>query len=228
MGSNIKNSGGSTIKKSVSSCSRSSQRILLVDDHVLFRSGLRMLLIAGNVTAEIIEAGSVNEAMHAISLPIDAVLLDIQLPGLSGLEGITVLKKHLPKTPIILLSGQADTATVQKTELLGAAGFVSKAAAAEEIFLALAEVLAGRTFFPPALAATHFAHNKVVAAAPLTARQLEVLEQLCLGLSNKLIARKLGIAENTVQTHVAAVFGYLGVTNRASALLAAQALGIVR
>lgn len=220
---------GSNIKKSVSSRHLSSLRILLVDDHVLFRSGLHMLLIAENITAEIIEAGSVSEAMHAISMPIDVVLLDIQLPGLSGLEGIVMFKKYLPKTPIILLSGQADAATVQRAELLGAAGFVSKAAAAEEIFLALAAVLAGKTFFSPALAATHFTHNKAVAAdPPLTARQLEVLEQLCLGLSNKLIARKLGIAENTVQVHVAAVFSYLGVTNRSGALLAAQRLGMVR
>jgi len=206
--------------------------LMLVDDHALFRTGLRMLLTASDRVGKIVvEAGSINEALAYSGARADVVLLDIQMPGLSGLDGVTVFKKHLPKVPIIILSAQADTITIGQAKLLGAAGFVPKAAAAEEIFRALEAVLAGKTYYfeNGAIAPAHSANIKASAEhPPLTARQLEVLEKLCLGLSNKRIAGQLGMTENTVRVHVAAILDSLGAGNRSQALLKAQALGMIR
>jgi len=200
---------------------------MLIDDHALFRTSLRMVLAANAAVGEIIEAGSLVEALAYKAAQVDVVLLDIQLPGLNGLDGITVLKSRLAKTPIIMLSAQADAATIHHAKLRGAAGFVSKAATAEEVFYAIAEILAGKTWF-----SSGFPPNDVVPedaiSKPLTARQLEVLGQLCRGLSNKLIARELGMTENTVRVHVAAILAYLNAANRSQAILTAQRLGMVR
>lgn len=202
-------------------------RILLVDDHALFRTGLRMVLAMEPSVGEIIEACTLDEALAYTGAPVSIVLLDIQMPGLNGLHGITVLKKRIAKIPIIVLSSQDDAATVHSARLQGAAGFVSKADAAGEILRAIAEVLAGGHFFSSAISAPR---NTVspVSMAPFTARQLEVLKQLCLGSSNKIIARKLDMAENTVRVHVAAILEHLGATNRSEAILAAQRRGIIR
>jgi DNA-binding NarL/FixJ family response regulator len=199
---------------------------MLIDDHALFRTSLRMVLSADATVGEIIEAGSLVEALAYKAAQVDLVLLDIQLPGLNGLEGITVLKSRLAKTPIIMLSAQADAATIHHAKLRGAAGFVSKAATAEQVFYTIAKVLAGEIWFSsdfPSDAAPEDAIPK-----RLTARQLEVLGQLCRGLSNKLIARELGMTENTVRVHVAAILAYLNVANRSQAILTAQRLGMVR
>ena len=212
---------------------------MLVDDHALFRTGLRMVLEASDRVGEIVEAGSLDEALALGNqgARVDAVLLDILMPGLSGLDGVTLLKKHLHKVPVIMLSSQADAATVRQAKLRGAEGFVSKAAAAEEIFRAIEKVLAGRTYYfadsgnapvTPIGQADEGAAASAAERPPLTVRQLEVLCKLCLGLSNKLIARQLGVSENTVRVHVAAIFAYLNVVNRSEALLKAQRLGIVR
>lgn len=204
-------------------------RILLVDDHALFRTGLRMVLAASAGVGEIIEAGTLDEALAYAGEQVDVLLLDILLPGLNGLEGITLLAKRMAKTPIVMLSAQADAASIHSARLRGAAGFVAKSAAADEVFLAIEAVLAGKTYFSPAHAAEFPLQQDAAHSpqAPLTARQLEVLAQLCAGLSNKLIARKLGMAENTVRVHVTAIFAYFNVTSRSQAMLAAQRMGIV-
>lgn len=208
-------------------------RILLIDDHALFRTGLRMVLATNPDIGEIIEAGSLDEVLAHAGARVDMILLDIQLPGLNGLEGITLLEKHIAKTPIIILSAQADAATIHEAKSRGAAGFVSKSSAVDEIFLAIAAVLTGKYYFPPECLLEHSTQDDAAQTTcsplkSLTPRQLEVLAQLCLGLSNKLIGRKLGMAENTVRVHVAAILNYLNASSRSEAILAAQRLEIVR
>ena len=208
--------------------------ILLIDDHALFRTGLRMVLAAGFAAGKIIEAGSVNEGLAYADEKFDVVLLDIELPGLSGLEGISLLKSRMANVPILMLSAQFGNDAMLFAMQRGAGGFLAKSADAEEMFRAIAAVRSGQSYFPqyslpeglpinaPASHNTHTGEN-----APLTPRQLEVLALLCEGLSNKLIARNLNLAENTVRVHVAAILVYFDVVSRSQAIIAAQRRGMI-
>ena len=201
--------------------------ILLIDDHALFRTGLRMVLAAGYAGSRLIEAGSLSEGLAYADEKIDVVLLDIELPGLSGLEGITLLKSRMAHVPILMLSAQFGNDTMLLAMQRGAAGFLVKSVDAEEVFRAIAAVRSGQSYFSGYRSAGESPGNATVREAPpLTPRQLEVLSLLCEGLSNKLIARKLNLAENTVRVHVAAILVYFDVVSRSQAIIAAQRRGI--
>lgn len=205
-----------------------SASILLIDDHALFRTGLRMVLAMGFAADRIIEAGSVNEGLAYAGEKIDVVLLDIELPGLSGLEGITLLKSRMANVPILMLSAQFGNDAMLLAMQRGAAGFLAKSADAEEVFRAIATVRGGQSYFPHySLAERSPLNAPAQKNAPLTPRQLEVLALLCQGLSNKLIARKLDMAENTVRVHVAAILVYFDVVSRSQAIIAAQRRGMI-
>ena len=200
-------------------------RILLVDDHSLFRCGLRMVLSAAIPDLEVSEAASLEEAMHA---PIDPalVLLDIQLHGLNGLEGIALVKRKWPQAAVIMLSSEVSPQKVRLAIERGAAAFVSKADPADRILGVIAQVRrglpAGRDAFPPQ------APGAGEQQAPLlTPRQSEVLDLVCQGLSNKVIGRRLNLSENTVRGHVQAVLAALQVSSRSEAGFAARQRGIV-
>lgn len=197
-------------------------RLLIIDDHSLFRSGLRMVLRASLPGAQVFEAGSLNEALRVTAESPDAILLDIKLPGLNGLEGMALLRRKWPQVPVLVLSSQDEPETVRLALARGAAGFISKADSAENIVAMLARILHGDI-----IAATIPQENSVDADLHLTARQCEVLELLCQGMSNKLIARQLALSENTVRTHVQAILGYLKVTSRSEAAFAARRRGLV-
>lgn len=195
-------------------------RILLIDDHAMFRSGLRMVLNVGIPDAEIFEANSLNAAMHGALGSVDVVLLDIKLNGLNGLEGIALLKRKWPLVPILMLSSQDDPEIVRLALARGAAGFVSKAATAEKIVEAINLVLRG-----------HFSglspEAPGIAQRCLTPRQCEVLDLLHQGLSNKLIARQLSLSDNTVRRHVQGILEFFGVASRAEAVFVARRQGLV-
>lgn len=199
-------------------------RLLLVDDHTLFRTGLRLILADCPAVAEILEAGSIAEAIerHA-QQPIDLILLDIQMPGINGLDGVKLLKRHIPGARILVVSGSLDALSEKNARQLGIQGFVLKAADPSAVERAVIECLSdsGRI------------HNcgsgqpESMADAGLTSRQLEVLSLLCKGRSNKVIASELGLAENTVRVHVSAVLDQLGVKSRTEAVIAAQQRGLI-
>lgn len=201
-----------------------SARLLLVDDHSLFRTGLRLIVQDHPAVGAIAEAGSIAEACALQQADIDLVLLDIQLPGMSGLDGLRLLRQACPKARIVLVSASVAPDAVHEARSRGADGFLPKSANAEDILEAITCALAGQPCFP-----AHSGHS----AAPrgpgtpsLTARQLDVLSLLCTGKPNKVIARDLGLSENTVRVHVVAIFAQLGVNSRSAALLAAQRLGL--
>src|SRR5512139_2210105 len=158
-------------------------RILLSDDHAMFRAGLRMLLNASMPNAEVIEAGSLGEAMHGTPQMPDAVLLDIKLPGLNGVDGIALLRRKWPQVPVIMLSSQDEPATMHLALARGASGFISKADTADKIVVLLDHALRGEITAQE----TQEAHSGDDSGAPphLTTRQCEVLDLLCQGLSNK-------------------------------------------
>jgi len=197
-----------------------SNRILLIDDHAMFRSGLGMVIKTGLPSAEISEAGSLDEAINSAPDSIDVVLLDIQLKGINGLEGIALLKRRWPLTPVLVLSSQDEPETVSLARARGAAAFVSKSESAEKIVETLRLFLRGEfPAFPPT--AGHTPPQR------LTPRQCEVLDLLHQGLSNKLIARRLSLSENTVRRHVQDILAFFGVANRSEAVFEARRQALV-
>ena len=193
--------------------------ILIIDDHDLYRSGLRAAINASIPNTEIFEAGSIDDAMCVATDPLDAIVLDFRLPGLNGLEGIALLKKKWPVVPVLMLSSQNDQETVDSALEHGAAGFVSKADTADKIVSKICLILRGELPAPPAGSDRPFLR--------LTPRQCEVLDLLCQGMSNKLIARRLMLSENTVRVHVQAILGFLQVSSRSEAIFAARSRGLI-
>jgi DNA-binding NarL/FixJ family response regulator len=187
----------------------------------MFRAGLRMLLNSSMPEVVVTEAGNMNEALQAAPRQPDVVLLDIKLPGLSGMEGIALLKREWPQVPVLMLSAQDEPEMVRTASARGAAGFVSKAETAERIIEVIEQVLRNEH---PAPAVTV---EDELTTLRLTPRQCEVLELLCQGLSNKLIARRLDLSENTVRWHVQAILSALQVSSRSEAAFAARQLGLV-
>lgn len=199
-------------------------RILLIDDHALFRCGLRMVLASGIPELEVAEAGSLEEGLRAGMDSPALVLLDIQLHGLNGLEGIALVKRKWPDAAVVILSSDAGPNNVRMALERGAAAFVSKADSADNI-LALIERL--RRGEPASLATQAPAAEGAAVPQLLTPRQFEVLDLLCQGLPNKVIGRRLGLSENTVRGHVQAVLAALQVSSRSEAGFAARRRGLV-
>lgn len=197
-----------------------TERILLIDDHAMFRSGVRLLLKAAMPSAVVAEAGTLGEALaEDVEVP-DVVLLDIKLPDQSGIAGIALLKRKWPAVPVLMLSSLDTPEAVRQALACGAAGFVSKAETPERFVESIGRAIRGETD-----AAEHKAHDEV--GRRLTPRQREVLELLGQGLSNKLIARRLSLSENTVRRHVQGILEHLGVASRAEAVIAARRLGLL-
>ncbi len=198
------------------------KRILLIDDHAMFRSGLAVLLHSGFADLQVHEAATLDEALHSPAEAPDVLLLDIFLRGLNGLDGIALLRRKWPQTPIIMLSSDAAPQTVSQALVRGAVAFVSKENTADNILSVVRQVL-GQTpqaepppdGVPPG------------EAARLTPRQLEVLDLLCQGLPNKSIGRRLDLSENTVRWHVQAILAFLQVSTRSEAAFAARRQALI-
>ncbi|MGO4305819.1 response regulator [Cupriavidus sp. RAF12] len=204
-------------------------RLLLIDDHTLFRTGLKLLLADSPSVASIIEAGSVMEAAQQHGdKEVDILLLDIQMPGLNGIEGVRVLRRHFATAKILIVSGTSGPDAIPAEARKDIAGFLPKSADAREIEEAIACCLAGGTHFTADGNCDGTAPSPTYQLSQLTARQLEVLSQLNLGRSNKVIAYHLGLSENTVRVHVAAILDHLGVVSRVEAILEAQRRGLVQ
>ncbi|MDY0108114.1 MAG: response regulator transcription factor, partial [Giesbergeria sp.] len=155
----------------------------------------------------------------------DLVLLDIQLPGMSGLDGMGLLRQACPQARIVLVSASMAPDAIHEARSRGADGFLPKSASAQDILEAITCALAGQPCFP--VNSGNSATTRCPDTPSLTARQLDVLLHLCAGKPNKVIARDLDLSENTVRVHVAAIFAQLGVNSRSAALLQAQRLGLV-
>lgn len=202
-----------------------NQHILIIDDHTLFRTGLKLILMQSSPIAEISEAQSIKDAFEFGGLAIDIILLDIHLPGINGLDGIKLLNEKFKDVPIIILSASTDPGIPSEAKALGASGFLHKASAADEIIAAINGAIDGKSCWP---SNAYFGNNEHVSSlsGALTPRQIEVLMYLCEGKPNKLIARSLDMSENTVRVHVSAILAALGAKNRSEAILIAQREGL--
>lgn len=194
--------------------------ILLIDDHAMFRSGLNMVISMAMPQAAVSQAASVEEALSRASQNPHIVLLDIKLNGSSGLEGIASIQQRWPSAPVLMLSSQDEPETARLALARGAAAFVSKAETAEKIIEVIQQVLRGE--LAGAAAPQHNTGER-----RLTPRQREVLELLHQGLSNKLIARKLVLSDNTVRRHVQDILEYFQAVNRSEAIFAARQQALV-
>lgn len=199
-----------------------STRILLIDDHAMFRQGIHMVLSQAMPTALVLEAGSMSEAFTKARAAPSVVLLDVQLPGLNGIEGLGMLKKKWPDTPVIVLSSHLEVEVINLALERGATTFISKVESAARILEAIQTVLAGESPPNPVEPA-----NGQGTIDHLTKRQCEVLDLLCQGLSNKLIARRLVLSEFTVRGHVQAILRFLQVSSRSEAAFAARRMGLL-
>jgi len=174
---------------------------------------------------EVLEAGSLDEALHSCTATPDLVLLDIVLRGLNGMDGIDLLKRRWPQTPIVMVSSDAAPLTVKQAMARGASDFVSKEKTAENILAVVQQVLVQKL---RGSAQVPVPSSKTADAERLTPRQLEVLDLLCQGLPNKAIGRKLNLTENTVRWHVQSILAVLSVSNRSEAAFAARSQGLIR
>ena len=199
-------------------------KLLIVDDHPLFRDGLAALLCQASADNIVVQASSTEEALQlADEQIIDAVFMDLSMPGLSGEPAIREFARRHPDLPVIVLSSSEDPGDVRRVLNAGASGYIPKSATAKTVVSALTLVLSGNIYVPPLLvaaatrAAEQAAQNGPRSLSALTDRQVDVLRFLRDGLSNKEISANLGIAEKTVKVHIAAIFKTLNVVNRTQA-----------
>ena len=193
--------------------------ILLIDDHPMFRAGLSMVISRSLPEVDIYQAASVDDALNTAPAGLHLVLLDIKLNGSSGLEGIGAIKRQWPAVPILMLSSHDEPETTRLALARGATAFVSKAEAPEKIIDTIAQLL--RSELPQAQAVASPDHKH------LTPRQREVLELLHQGLTNKVIARRLALSDNTVRRHMQEILKYFQVATRAEVVVAARQQALV-
>jgi len=209
-----------------------SVRIVIVDDHAVVRSGLRLLLDAENGFETVAEAGSARDAVFEVRKhKPDVVLMDVVLPDRSGIEATADVLAEAPDAKVLILSMEDDPSYVREAFAAGASGYVLKEAADTELVAALRQVAAGERYVHPALGA-RLATAEAEASAraekdPLSDREREVLRLLALGHTNQEIAKTLFISVRTAETHRAHIMQKLRLTTRAELVRYALAQGLL-
>ena len=200
-------------------------KIILADDHALFREGIAHILKALSDNLNIIETMSADDTIKAVSQHNDAdlVLIDLYMPGKDSFDAILELSQRHPTLPIIVLSASDSPDDMQRAIKLGAMGYINKESSSKIMLNAIQLVLAGEIYMPAKMLK---AQNE--SELQLTERQREVLGLMSQGFSNKLIADKLCISEPTVKMHVSAIFRFFNVTNRTQAALKASEAKMVK
>lgn len=197
-------------------------KILLVDDHALFREGMVLILRSAVESAQVLQAGSLNAALQLLAgdSEVQLVMLDLGLPDVAGLAAVRALRERWPDLPLVIVSGDDAPSLVQACIAAGAMAFISKSRDSRTMIPALQAVMAGSVVLPESVAPSREAPATALAA--LTPRQRQVLQRLVQGKTNKAIASELGIHEQTVKSHVAVVLQTLGVANRTEAVYAVR------
>ena len=208
-----------------------ARSILVVDDHPLFCEAISMALRNGlglETVASVSNLGAALERLHG-GLEVDAIVLDLNLPDVTGIDGLVRLKAETPRTPVVVVSGMTDDRIVAQALRAGAAGFVKKDTPGESLVAAFEKVFAGGVVVPPDYTPPpdedgHGAEldDAIGRLSELTPQQLRILSLVCEGKLNKQIAYDLNIAETTVKAHITAILRKLGVQSRTQAVLIAQ------
>jgi DNA-binding NarL/FixJ family response regulator len=205
-------------------------RLLLIDDHVMFRQGLKFLLSDLDESLQFMESGSCEKAVDLLADDTcDLILLDLNMPGIKGLGALRMILAAAPQVPVAVLSGETGSDLIRAAIDEGASGFVPKASSSELLVAALQLILAGGVYLPEDVLGESVTERSTAGDKQLdllSHRQTDVLLRAIKGQPNKVIAIDMGIAEGTVKTHLSAAFKILGVHNRTEAVFAAARLGL--
>jgi DNA-binding NarL/FixJ family response regulator len=207
-------------------------RLVIADDHPLFRGALREAVTGLFRQVEITEAGSFDEIVNLLERggDVDLILLDLTMPGVRGFSGLVYLRAQHPGVPIVVVSAHDDPAVIRRCMDFGTSGFIPKTLGIEAMRAAIARVLEGGVWTPPDVDLSAGADAETTELmsrlASLTPQQVRVLMMLSEGLLNKQIAFELGVSEATVKAHVSAILQKLGVESRTQAVIAAAKIEI--
>jgi DNA-binding NarL/FixJ family response regulator len=207
-------------------------RVVIADDHPLFRGALREAVSGLFDRLDIAEAGSFEEVTALLEGggEVDLILLDLTMPGVRGFSGLMCLRAQYPSVPLVVVSANDDPAVIRRCMDFGVSGFIPKTLGVEAMRAAIARVLKGGVWTPPdvdldAGSDTQTA-NLIARLATLTPQQVRVLMMLSEGLLNKQIAYELAVSEATVKAHVSAILQKLDVESRSQAVIAAAKIEI--
>lgn len=209
-------------------------KILIADDHPLFREAIINVIRSRFPDSELLETETLDSALALTQEhdDLDLILLDLNMPGMNGLNGLISLRNDAPTIPVVIVSAEEDKQIVLQAITYGAVGFITKSSPREQMTEALQQILAGNVYLPSDIIRTNApetrrqprndeSHIAPEMLSSLTRRQLLVLERMSKGESNKQIAYNLNIAETTVKAHVSAILRKLNVHNRIQAVLSA-------
>lgn len=213
-------------------------KLLVIDEHPLVQEGVAAALEALGLDVRIVAARGADQGLAAAAAnpDLDAVLIDVAVPGMNGFAVIGEMRRRFPELPVIVLSALEDPANVKRALDSGAAGFIPKSSSTDVLIKVLQQVLKGNAAVEPSANARNGTngsggHATSTESTPdatlLTLRQLQVLSRVCQGKTNKQVASELGLSEKTVKAHVTAIFKILGVVNRTQAVLVARRMGML-
>lgn len=191
-------------------------KVLIADDHTLFRVGLANLLTTDSRVEVVGQASDGQEALdQARARRPDVILMDVMMPKIDGIEATRILGTEAPEIRVLILSAYGDGPAIRQAMASGAKGFVHKDASLPEVMTTILDVSPSR------------ARSRRGRRLDLSQREITVLREVAAGLSNKQIARRLAISEKTVRNHLSRVYGKLGATNRTEAVIRALRSGVV-
>jgi DNA-binding NarL/FixJ family response regulator len=207
-------------------------RLVIADDHPLFRGAMREAVSGLFAPSSIAEAGSFDEVSAILdrTSEVDLILLDLAMPGVRGFSGLMYLRAQYPSVPVVVVSASDDPSVIRRCMDFGASGFIPKTLGVEVMREAIGIVLKGGVWTPPDVDLTAVTDVETAALlarlATLTPQQVRVLMMLSEGLLNKQIAYELGVSEATVKAHVSAILQKLGVESRTQAVIAAAKIEV--
>jgi DNA-binding NarL/FixJ family response regulator len=208
-------------------------RVMIVDDHKLVREGLKAVFEQGEDIDVVAEAGSGEEAMNLLtSTDPDVVLMDISMPGMNGIEATKLIRNQRPDVKVVMLTMLDQEGSVYEAVKAGATGYMLKSTTTDDLVQAIRAVFDGKALLHPDATAqllrefVNLSGNKAKDYG-LSNREMEVLQLLCEGKTNKELARSLWISEQTVKTHLAHIFGKLGTSDRTETVARALRNGLV-
>jgi len=207
-------------------------RIVIADDHPLFRGALRQALVDAYDKLEVEEAGNLNDAIALLENGVqpDLVLLDLKMPGVQGFSGLIYLRAQYPSIPVVVVSATEELETIHRSLEFGASGYIPKSTPVDKIRDAVDQVLKGEIWVPEDFDHSRSGQDSEAAQiaqrlATLTPQQVRVLMMLAEGLLNKQIAYELGVSEATIKAHVSAILQKLSVESRTQAVIAVNRIG---
>jgi len=201
-------------------------KVLIADDHALFRDGLRSFLFGTGLITQAVEVENFNAALASLDKHQDfgLVLTDLYMPGMHGTQGVSRLVEKAAPAPVAVISASEECSMMREIIAAGAAGCISKASNSDVLQHALHVIIAGGIYLPDR---SLLSADEVPGGSQLSARQMAVLTLLAEGMSNKEVARELGLTEGTVKQHLMAIYACLGVNSRTRAIVTAQKMSLL-